>query len=40
MPGGAAGNGTDTNDNSVDFGVQAQPVVQNLASPPVLPPSM
>ena len=32
-PGGAAGNGTDTNDNLADFFAQASPSPQNLASP-------
>jgi hypothetical protein len=38
-PGGAAGNGTDTNANAADFVVQAHPVPQNLASAPTLPPA-
>lgn len=37
-PGGDAGNGTDSNDNAWDFALQAQPVPQNLASAPALPP--
>ncbi|HEY7700664.1 MAG TPA: lamin tail domain-containing protein, partial [Candidatus Limnocylindrales bacterium] len=37
-PGGAAGNGADTNDNAVDWVVSATPGPQNLASPPVPDP--
>ena len=37
-PGGAAGNGTDTNENSADWFVQAAPSPQNLASAPVPAP--
>ncbi len=37
-PGGAAGNGTDTNDNATDWFVQSAPSPQNLASPPVPAP--
>ena len=33
-PGGGAGNGTDTNDNAIDFFVQAAPSPQNGAAPP------
>ena len=39
LPGGPAGNGTDTNDNQADFLVQAVSSPQNLASPPVPAPS-
>ena len=38
-PGGPAGNGTDTNDNSVDWFVQAAPSPQGLAAPPVPGPT-
>ena len=34
LPGGTAGNGIDTNDNAVDWAVQATPIPQNLASDP------
>ena len=34
-PGGAAGNGVDTNDNAADWFVQAAPSPQNLAAAPV-----
>ena len=37
-PGGAAGNGTDTNSNALDFFVQGAPSAQNLAAPPVPEP--
>jgi hypothetical protein len=39
-PGGAEGNGTDTNDNLADFVVQGSPSPQPLASPPVPAPTM
>ncbi|HEU4919622.1 MAG TPA: lamin tail domain-containing protein, partial [Candidatus Limnocylindrales bacterium] len=39
LPGGSAGNGTDTNDNQADFAVQAVPSPQSLASAPVPAPS-
>src|SRR4051812_6735573 len=39
LPGGGAGNGTDTNDNRTDWFVQPGPTPQNLASPAVLPPT-
>ena len=35
LPGGAAGNGSDTNDNALDWFVQAAPTPQNLAAPPI-----
>jgi len=38
-PGGASGNGTDTNDNSADWFVQAAPNPQNLAAPPAPAPT-
>ncbi len=34
LPGGAAGNGTDTNDNALDWIIQASPAPQNLEAPP------
>ena len=34
-PGGAAGNSTDTNDNALDWSLQATPTPQNLAAPPM-----
>jgi uncharacterized protein YdeI (BOF family) len=37
-PGGALGNGTDTNDNSLDWFVAQVPGPQNLASPPIPDP--
>ena len=37
-PGADAGNGIDTNDNVVDFFVQAAPAPQNVAAPPVPEP--
>ena len=37
QPGGAGGNGTDTNVNRDDFTVRATPSPQGLAAPPVLP---
>ena len=39
LPGGAGGNGTDTNSNATDFFVQGAPSPQNLAAPPVPGPS-
>ena len=38
LPGGAAGNGIDTNDNAPDWFVQAAPSPQSLAAPPVPAP--
>ncbi|HEY7590295.1 MAG TPA: lamin tail domain-containing protein [Candidatus Limnocylindrales bacterium] len=38
-PGGAAGNGADTNDNATDWFVQAVPTPQNLAAPPAPDPA-
>ncbi len=38
-PGGAAGNGSDTNDNGADWFVQPAPVPQNLAAPPTPTPA-
>src|SRR6185369_15905588 len=38
LPGGELGNGTDTNENSLDFAVRASPTPQNLAASPT-PPS-
>ncbi len=38
-PGGAAGNGSDTNDSLADWFVQPSPSPQNLASPPVPGPA-
>lgn len=37
-PGGALGNGSDTNDNAADFLLQPVPRPENLGSPPVMPP--
>ena len=37
-PGGGAGNGIDTNDNAIDFFVQAAPSPQNGAAPPIPEP--
>ena len=39
LPGGAAGNGTDSNDNAADFALRATPTPQNLAAPAVPAPS-
>lgn len=39
VPGGAAGNGTDSNSNADDFFIQGAPSPQNLAAPPVPGPS-
>ncbi|HET7581335.1 MAG TPA: hypothetical protein VFL75_01110 [Candidatus Limnocylindria bacterium] len=39
LPGGAAGSGQDTNDNSVDFVDRATPDPQNAGSPPVVLPT-
>ena len=39
LPGGASGNGTDTNSNATDFFVQGAPSPQNLAAPSVPGPS-
>lgn len=39
LPGGAAGNGQDTNVNATDFFVNAFPVPQSLAAPPAPGPS-
>ncbi|MFI5225112.1 MAG: lamin tail domain-containing protein [Candidatus Limnocylindrales bacterium] len=36
LPGGEAGNGVDTNDNSVDWFIQSSPLPQNLASAPTV----
>lgn len=38
-PGGAAGNGLDTNDNAADWFVQTDPIPQNLAAPAAPAPS-
>jgi len=37
-PGGLGGNGVDSNDNALDFFVNAAPAAQNLAAPPVPAP--
>ena len=37
LPGGELGNGTDTNENSLDFAVRASPTPQNLAASPTPP---
>src|SRR5205823_1902683 len=39
LPGGSAGSGQDTNDNSIDFVVRAVPEPQNAGSAPIPSPS-
>ncbi|HET7520084.1 MAG TPA: lamin tail domain-containing protein [Candidatus Limnocylindria bacterium] len=39
LPGGAAGSGQDTEQNSVDFADQPVPQPQNAAAPPISPPT-
>ena len=38
-PGGAAGNGIDTNDNAADWSIEGSPIAQNLAATPTPTPT-